>query len=83
MLSTLLLCQLATLYLNRVRISSFAVYTYGYVIVTLDVAKWDKAAATKFKRTEALSKCIPNILQSEKKLIRWQCFLNAHKTLIT
>ena len=29
--------------------------------------------------TETLSKCIPNIMQSEKKLIKWQCFLKAHK----
>ena len=34
-------------------------------------------------RTETLSKCIPNIIQSEKKMIKNQCFLKAHKTLIT
>ena len=28
--------------------------------------KWAYAAATEFKRTESLSKCIPNIIQSEK-----------------
>ena len=35
------------------------------------------------QNTETLSKCIPNIIQNEKKLIKWQCFLKAHKTLIT
>ena len=35
-----------------------------------------------FKRTETLSKCIQNIIQSKKKLIKWQCFLKAQKTLI-
>ena len=41
-------------------------YTYQNVIVTLDVAKWTYVAATEFKRTESLSKCIQNIIQSEK-----------------
>ena len=40
--------------------------SYQHVIVTLDVAKWTYAAATVFKRTETLSKSIPNIMQSEK-----------------
>ena len=56
----------AVFYFNRVRISSFAVYTYQHVIVTLDVVKWTWTAATEFKRTESLSKCILNIIQSEK-----------------
>ena len=39
-----------------------------HVIVMVDVAKWTWAAATEFKRTEILSKSIPNITQSEISL---------------
>ena len=31
---------MATIYLKHIYISSFAVYKYQYVIVTLDVDKW-------------------------------------------
>ena len=57
-------------------------YTYQHVIVTLDVAKWTKAAATELKRAESMSKCIPNIIQSEK-VDKVAVFLKAHKALKT
>ena len=41
-------------------------FTTRDVIVTLAVTKWTKTAATEFKRTETLSKCLPNIIQREK-----------------
>ena len=73
----------------------FVIVPIGYTLLvsrmnvklcSVHISAWNckinVGVATEFKMTDTLSKCITNIKQNFKKLIEWQCFFKAHKTLI-